>query len=96
MKMNRLFKDILLCRLIEEETAGPIIVKTNDKPVRATVLMRGPGKITKKGNLVAMETEVGDVVYFQSLSEHHYKGMEEGTVLISESSILGIEDADIN
>ncbi len=98
MKFKRLFRDLLLCELVEEpsETEGGIILPSETVPQKAKVLMQGPGRLTRKGRLVTMDTKIGDTVYFSRLSEHAYPGMEKGHVIISESTILGVEHVNIN
>src|SRR5437868_5095195 len=74
----------------EKETSGGILLpdSASEKPKRGTVLAAGPGKKDENGNLLPMQTSIGDRVLF-----HRYGGAEvvldgQEFLILPESEIL--------
>ncbi|MEY4065231.1 MAG: hypothetical protein RIR26_1439 [Pseudomonadota bacterium] len=93
MKVRPLADRILVKRVEEEtKTAGGILIPDNakEKPMEASVVAVGAGKVLADGKVRPMEVKVGDRVLFSK-----YSGTEiklEGTehLILREDDILGI------
>jgi chaperonin GroES len=93
MKVRPLADRILVKRVEEEtKTAGGILIPDNakEKPMEASVVAVGTGKVLADGKVRPMEVKVGDRVLFSK-----YSGTEiklEGTehLILREDDILGI------
>jgi len=93
MEITNLLRDLVLCELIEEDDkVGSIIIAGGNPPQKARVLMTGPGRTTKTGHLVPMQVKIGDIVYYEKNTEHNLPGMKDGQVLLTELTILGVEN----
>ncbi len=76
----------------EEVTAGGIILPetAKEKPQQGKVLAAGPGDRNEKGERVAMDVKVGDVVLFAKYSGTEIKMDGKKYLIMRESDLLGI------
>ncbi len=76
----------------EEVTAGGIILPetAKEKPQQGKVLAAGPGDRNEKGDRVAMDVKVGDVVLFAKYSGTEIKMDGKKYLIMRESDLLGI------
>src|SRR5512139_713282 len=76
----------------EELTAGGIILPetAKEKPQQGKVLAAGPGDRNDKGERVAMDVKVGDVVLFAKYSGTEVKIDGKKLLIMRESDLLGI------
>ncbi len=93
MKVRPLADRILVKRVEEEtKTAGGILIPDNakEKPMEASVVAVGSGKILSDGKVRPMEIKVGDRVLFSKYSGTEIKldGVEH--LILREDDILGI------
>jgi len=74
----------------EEVTKGGIVLPATakEKPQEGEVLAVGPGKRNDKGEPVAMDIKVGDIVLFTKYGGTEIKVDGDELVILSESSIL--------
>jgi len=93
MKIRPLSDRILVKRVAEEtKTAGGILIPDNakEKPVEATVIVVGNGKILADGNVRAIDIKVGDRVLFSKYSGTEIKVEGEDHLILREDDILGV------
>jgi chaperonin GroES len=76
----------------EEVTAGGIILPetAKEKPQQGKVLAAGPGDRNEKGERIAMDVKVGDVILFAKYSGTEIKMDGKKYLIMRESDILGI------
>ena len=76
----------------EEITAGGIVLPetAKEKPQQGKVLAAGPGDRNDKGERVAMDVKVGDIVLFAKYSGTEVKMDGKKLLIMRESDILGI------
>jgi len=76
----------------EEVTAGGIVLPetAKEKPQQGKVLAAGPGDRNDKGERIAMEVKVGDIVLFAKYSGTEVKMDGKKLLILRESDILGI------
>ncbi|HPH95129.1 MAG TPA: co-chaperone GroES [Anaerolineaceae bacterium] len=76
----------------EEVTAGGIVLPetAKEKPQKGTVLAIGPGDRNDKGERIAMDVEVGNVVLFAKYSGTEIKIDGKKVLILRESDILAI------
>ncbi len=76
----------------EEVTAGGIVLPetAKEKPQQGKVLAAGPGDRNDKGERIAMDVKVGDVVLFAKYSGTEVKIEGKKVLILRESDILGI------
>ncbi len=76
----------------EEVTAGGIVLPetAKEKPQKGTVLAIGPGDRNDKGERIAMDVEVGNVVLFAKYSGTEIKIDGKKLLILRESDILAI------
>ncbi|GAB1469281.1 co-chaperone GroES [Chloroflexota bacterium] len=76
----------------EEMTASGIILPetAKEKPQQGKVLAAGPGDRNEKGERIAMDVKVGDVVLFAKYSGTEVKMEGKKLLILRESDILGI------
>lgn len=76
----------------EELTAGGIILPetAKEKPQQGKVLAAGPGDRNDKGERVALDVKVGDVVLFAKYSGTEVKIEGKKLLIMRESDLLGI------
>jgi chaperonin GroES len=76
----------------EEITASGIILPetAKEKPQQGKVLAAGPGDRNDKGERVAMDVKVGDLILFAKYSGTEVKMDGKKLLILRESDILGI------
>jgi len=76
----------------EEMTASGIILPetAKEKPQQGKVLAAGPGDRNDKGERVAMDVKVGDIILFAKYSGTEVKMEGKKLLILRESDILGI------
>jgi chaperonin GroES len=76
----------------EEVTAGGIVLPetAKEKPQQGKVLAAGPGDRNEKGERVAMDVKVGDLVLFAKYSGTEVKMEGKKLLIMRESDLLGI------
>ena len=76
----------------EEITASGIILPetAKEKPQQGKVLAAGPGDRNEKGERVAMDVKVGDLILFTKYSGTEVKMDGKKLLILRESDILGI------
>ncbi|MFN8413319.1 MAG: co-chaperone GroES [Anaerolineales bacterium] len=76
----------------EEVTAGGIVLPetAKEKPQQGKVLAAGPGDRNDKGERVALDVKVGDVVLFAKYSGTEVKIDGKKLLIMRESDLLGI------
>ena len=86
--------DNLLIEPLEKETTTPsgiVIPDTaKEKPQEGRVVAAGPGKLDKKGERVAMEVKVGDVVMYKKWGGTEIKVQGKDMLLVKEEDVLAI------
>jgi chaperonin GroES len=93
MNIRPLNDRILVKRLeSEEKTAGGIIIpdSAKEKPAEGRIEAVGPGKLTDKGERVAMDVTVGDRVLFSKYGGTDIKIEGEDYLIMREDDILGV------
>ncbi len=76
----------------EEVTAGGIVLPetAKEKPQKGKVLSVGPGDRDDKGNRIAMDVSVGDVVLFAKYGGTEIKIDGKKLLILRESDLLAI------
>ncbi|MGI6260114.1 MAG: co-chaperone GroES [Anaerolineaceae bacterium] len=76
----------------EEITAYGIVLPetAKEKPQKGTVLAVGPGERDEKGDRIALDVQVGDVVLFAKYSGTEIKYDGKKLLIMRESDILAI------
>ena len=76
----------------EEITSGGIILPetAKEKPQQGKVLAAGPGDRNDKGERVALDVKVGDVILFAKYSGTEVKIEGKKLLIMRESDLLGI------
>ena len=74
----------------EAKTASGIVLPdaAQEKPQLGVVLAVGPGRSNDKGDLIPLETKVGDVVIFSKYGGTEIKEEGKEYLIIKESDIL--------
>jgi len=93
MKLRPLQDRILVQRVKEEEkTKGGIIIPdtAKEKPVEGRVIAVGIGKLSEKGNRIALEVKKGDRILFGKYSGNEVKIEGEEYLIMREDDVLGI------
>jgi chaperonin GroES len=93
MKVRPLADRILVKRIEEDtKTAGGILIPDNakEKPMEATVVAVGAGKVLADGKVRAVEVKVGDRVLFTKYSGTEIKIEGAEHLILREDDILGI------
>lgn len=93
MKIRPLSDRILVKRVAEEtKTSGGILIPDNakEKPVEATVIAVGNGKVLADGKARAIDIKVGDRVLFSKYSGTEVKVDGEDHLILREDDILGV------
>ncbi|KAB8031069.1 co-chaperone GroES [Fluviispira multicolorata] len=93
MKIRPLSDRILVRRVAEEtKTAGGILIPDNakEKPVEATVVAVGNGKVLADGKVRAIDIKVGDRVLFSKYSGTEIKVDGEDHLILREDDVLGV------
>lgn len=93
MKFRPLHDRVLVKRVEEEQkTKGGIIIPdtAKEKPMQGEVLAIGPGVRNEKGELVALDVQVGDRILFGKWSGTEVKMDGDELLIMKESDIMGI------
>ncbi len=93
MKFRPLHDRVLVKRVEEEnKTKGGIIIPdtAKEKPMQGEVLAVGPGVRNEKGELQALDVQVGDRILFGKWSGTEVKMDGEELLIMKESDIMGI------
>jgi chaperonin GroES len=93
MKLRPLQDRILVQRVKEEEkTKGGIIIPdtAKEKPVEGRVIAAGIGKLSEKGNRIALEVKKGDRILFGKYSGNEIKIEGEEYLIMREDDVLGV------
>lgn len=97
MKFRPLHDRVLVRRsAAEEKTAGGIILPGNaqEKPAEGTVIAVGTGYVNDNGDVRPLAVSVGDKVLFSKWGGDEITVDGEEFVVMEESKIIGIIDAD--
>ena len=93
MKFRPLHDRVLVKRVEEEaKTKGGIIIPdtAKEKPMQGEVLAVGPGVRNEKGELQALDVQVGDRILFGKWSGTEVKMDGEELLIMKESDVMGI------
>jgi chaperonin GroES len=93
MKFRPLHDRVLVKRVEEEQkTKGGIIIPdtAKEKPMQGEVLAVGPGVRNDKGELTALDVQVGDRILFGKWSGTEVKIDGDELLIMKESDIMGI------
>ena len=93
MKLRPLQDRILVQRVKEEEkTKGGIIIPdtAKEKPIEGRVIAVGIGKLSEKGNRIALEVEKGNRILFGKYSGNEIKIEGEEYLIMREDDVLGV------
>jgi chaperonin GroES len=96
MKVRPLGDRVLVKRIKEEEkTKGGIIIPdtAREKPQEGRVIAVGNGKTLDDGKVVPLEVKAGDTVLFGKYSGNDIKLDGEEHLILRESDILGVIEA---
>jgi len=96
MKFRPLHDRVVIRRVEEDEkTAGGIIIPdtAKEKPSQGEVVAVGPGARNEKGEVVALDVQVGDKVLFGKWSGTEVKIDGEDLLIMKESDIMGVLEA---
>ena len=90
--------DRVVVRRIEADTktAGGIIIpdSAQEKPQQGEIVAVGPGGRDESGKLIPIDVKVGDKVLFGKWSGTEVKLDGQDLLIMKESDILGVLDAD--
>ena len=93
-KKFRPLQDKILARRIESETrsAGGIIIPdaAQEKPKQAEVVAVGPGKKLNNGDVLTLDVNAGDLVYFNQYAGVEVKLDGVDHLILKEDDILGV------
>ena len=93
MKFRPLHDRVLVKRVEEEnKTRGGIIIPdtAKEKPMQGEVLAVGPGVRDEKGELQALDVQVGDRILFGKWSGTEVKMDGEELLIMKESDVMGV------
>ncbi|MEQ8356382.1 MAG: co-chaperone GroES [Kiloniellaceae bacterium] len=93
MKFRPLHDRVAIRRIEDEQkTAGGIIIPdtAKEKPSQGEVLAIGPGARNEKGELIAPDVKVGDLVLFGKWSGTEVKIDGQDLLIMKESDIMGV------
>ena len=93
MKIRPLYDRILVKRLEEQnKTAGGLFIPdtAKEKPMEASVVAVGNGKVQEDGSLRKLEIKAGDKVLFTKYSGSEIKIDAEDFVILREDEILAV------
>ncbi len=99
MKFRPLHDRVVVKRIEEDtKTAGGIIIPdtAKEKPQQGQVVAVGPGARDEAGKINTLDVKVGDKVLFGKWSGSEVKIDGEELLIMKESDILGVLDADAN
>lgn len=90
----RPLNDRVLVKRLEEETktAGGIIIpdSAKEKPAEGEIVAVGPGKLSDKGERVALQVKAGDRVLFSKYGGTDVKIEGADFLIMREDDILGV------
>ena len=95
MKIRPLYDRILVKRIEEQQkTAGGLFIpdSAKEKPMEATVVAVGNGKIQENGSLRKLEVKAGDKVLFAKYSGNEIKIDGTEHIILREDDILAVLD----
>jgi chaperonin GroES len=93
MQLRPLHDCVVVCQIeAEEKSAGGIIIPdtAQDKPQEGEVVAIAPSSRNQKGQLIALDVEVGDRVLFGIWSGTEVMVEGENLLIVKESDFLGI------
>ena len=93
MKIRPLQDRVIVKRLEAKDVVkGGIIIPdtAKEKPQEGEVIAVGPGKVSKEGNLQAMNVKAGDRILFGKYAGTDVKIDDEDYIIMREDDILGI------
>jgi chaperonin GroES len=96
VKFRPLHDRVVVRRLAaEEKTAGGIIIPdtAQEKPMEGEVVAAGPGARDEQGHVVALQVKEGDRILFGKWSGTEVKLDGQDLLIMKESDIMGIVDA---
>ena len=96
MKFRPLGDRVLVKRVEEEtKTKGGIIIPdtAKEKPQEGEVVAVGPGARNDKGDIVALDVKAGDRILFGKWSGTEVKVDGEDLLIMKESDVMGIIEA---
>ena len=89
--------DRVVVRVLEREemTAGGLVIPdtAKEKPQEAEVLAVGPGRLTDKGERIALDIKEGQRIIFSKYSGTEVKYHGEEYLIVSEKDILAVIEA---
>jgi len=93
---GRLLGDNVLVKIEEakETKIGGIIIPdtaTKEKPQEGTVILVGPGKMTKSGQIIPMSVKENDVVLFEKYAGREVKIDDQKYIIISQDNIFFVK-----
>lgn len=76
----------------ETQTKSGIYIPDNakEKPMQGTIVAMGPGKRTEKGDIIAPEVKVGDVVLYGKYSGTEVTVDGKNYLIVRESDIFAV------
>ncbi len=77
----------------EEKTKSGIVIPDTaekEKPIKGKIVAVGPGKVNEKGERIAMEVKIGDIVLFKKYGPDEIKIDGEKYLVGDEDDILAI------
>lgn len=98
MSFRPLHDRVVVRRIDEDEkTAGGIIIPdtAKEKPMQGEVIAVGPGARNEKGEIVALDVQVGDRVIFGKWSGTEVKIDGKELLIMKESDIMGVLEAPV-
>ena len=93
MKFRPLHDRVLVRRVEEDErSSGGIIIPdtAKEKPSQGEILAAGPGARDDKGELVALDVQVGDRILFGKWSGTEVTLDGEELIIMKETDIMGV------
>ena len=94
----RPLRDRIIVKRVEAHrtTASGIVIPDNaaEKPEQGEVLAVGPGRLNDKGELVAMQVQVGDRVLFGKYAGQTVKIDGEEVLVMREDDVMGVIEYD--
>src|SRR5690349_21206255 len=95
MNVRPLRDRVLVKRVeVQEQRIGGIIIPdtAKEKPQQAKVIAVGKGRVTDKGEVIALDVKVGDFVLIGKYAGYEIKLDGEEYLIVREEEILGIAE----
>lgn len=88
-----LYDRVVVRRVVEEEKHGLLYIpeQAKEKPAQGEVLAVGQGRKADNGNVIPLETKVGDRVLFGKYSGTEIKYNGETLLILREEEILATD-----